>query len=224
MNSHYFYTYTSPRPASTHHFYRSMCPTVITPPMQWPNNYSLYPPCIPTKYQFPLNLVSRSTRGFQGSDPSAFHHYHQTSPLPWCNYRLMSNPYWHYHQRLYANLSAPVAPVAPTPTRLQRFQNQGGTWPEGFTLRGELRWGRLKRVYGPRRELLEIVREDLRRVYGTYPRTDVSITYQGGEYVVRGDTHVGEQEYRVERRIVRQQESPEGESMSEVVEKRRKMR
>lgn len=125
----------------------------------------------------------------------------------------MSNSYWNYHQGLYAN---------PPPTRPQKFQNQVGTWPEGFTLRGELRWGRLERVYGPRRELPEFVREDLRRVYGTYPRTDVSITYQGGEYMVRGDTHVGEQEYRVERRIVRQQESPEGDSMSEVVEKRRR--
>lgn len=129
-----------------------MYPTVITPPMQWPNIYSLYPPFIPIQYQFPLNLLSRSTRGFQGSDPSAFHHYHQPSPLPWCNYRLMSNSYWNYHQGLYAN---------PPPTRPQKFQNQVGTWPEGFTLRGELLWGRLERVYGHRWELPEFVREDL---------------------------------------------------------------
>lgn len=86
----------------------------------------------------------------------------------------------------------------------------------------ELRWGKLQRVYGRPRDLPDFVREDLRRAYGTYPRTDVSITYRGGEYVVRGDPHVGDQEYRVEKKVVRQLESPHQDRSSEVVEGRKK--
>lgn len=79
-------------------------------------------------------------------------------------------------------------------------------------------------MYGPRKELPNFVKEDLRRVYGTYPRTDVSISLQGGEFVVHGDPRVGEQDYRVEKRVVRQTESPEADSVSVIVEQRRKKR
>ncbi|XP_073452257.1 uncharacterized protein C10orf95 homolog [Aquarana catesbeiana] len=82
------------------------------------------------------------------------------------------------------------------------------TWPEGFTMKGELQWGRLDRVFGVRRELPEFVKEDLRRVYGTYPRTFVSITYQNGEYLVKGDPKVGEQEYTIEKKVIRQPPTP----------------
>lgn len=79
-----------------------------------------------------------------------------------------------------------------------------GSWPDGFTLRGELCWGKLKRVFGASQELPDFVKEDLRQMYGTYPSTSVNITYQRGEFVVRGEPRVGEQEYQVEKRLVRQ--------------------
>ena len=79
-------------------------------------------------------------------------------------------------------------------------------------------------MFGPRRELPEFVREDLRRVYGTYPRTHLSIAYRGGEYVVKADPHVGEQEYRVERRVVRQDQSPGEAGGARDTRKRKKRR
>lgn len=75
-------------------------------------------------------------------------------------------------------------------------------------MKGELHWGRLERVFGVRRELPEFVKEDLRRVYGTYPRTFVSISYQNGEYLVKGDPKVGEQEYTIEKKVIRRQQTP----------------
>lgn len=134
--------------------------------------------------------------------PYSFWHYPQVSPpLPYYN------PYANYHP--YAT-----------------YQRQGwDAWPEGFTLRGELRWGKLERVVGPRRDLPEFVKEDLRRVYGTYPRTDISITYHNGEYVVKGEPRVGEQEYRVEKRIIRKESIPtvsETEDSSEDRKKKKK--
>ncbi|KAL6487393.1 hypothetical protein MHYP_G00040190 [Metynnis hypsauchen] len=51
-------------------------------------------------------------------------------------------------------------------------------------------------------------------MYGTYPSTVVSISHHRGEFVVRGDPRVGEQEYCVEKKVVRKVESPHyGESM-----------
>ena len=92
-------------------------------------------------------------------------------------------------------------------------------------MRGELHWGRLERVVGPRRDLPEFVRDDLRRVYGTYPRTDVSITYHNGEFLVRGNPMVGEQEYRIEKRIIRKEPTPtvsETEESSEDQKRKKK--
>lgn len=154
-------------------------------------------------------------------DYKEYHHYYGTHP------RLCSNNPFLNYQHMYANTAvvapAPVVPVVPSQPTPPRIHPQSGVWPEGFTLRGELRWGRLERVYGPHRELPGFVTEDLRRVYGTYPRTDLSITYRSGEYIVRGDPHVGEQEYRMERRVVRQEQSSE-EDVSEVTGKRKKKR
>ncbi|XP_051829924.1 uncharacterized protein C10orf95 homolog [Antechinus flavipes] len=76
-------------------------------------------------------------------------------------------------------------------------------WSEGSFFSGELRWGRINRCWSPIKELPDFVRDDLLRVYGTYPYTEVHITYQDGEFLVRGKPRVGQQEYRVERRVVR---------------------
>ncbi|XP_062319149.1 uncharacterized protein LOC134022005 [Osmerus eperlanus] len=216
---HFFHPYSFPAPYS----YSTMIPSSLPPHALSSYNGSRRLPPIHPQYPLlfnpppqPFCLGGRDRRRGPQDPGQQYHHYY--SPWPW---HMWSNNLLNY-QHLYSHPQAPPAPVAPTPPKPSRFQTQ--TWPEGFTLRGDLRWGRLERVYGPRRELPEFVREDLRRVYGTYPRTDLSITYQGGEYVVRGDPHVGEQEYRVERRVVQLAESPEGDSVSEVVEERKKKR
>lgn len=182
--------------------------------VQWHNN-SQY--LVTRPITIPLEVHYKEYHHYYGTYP---HHYHGTYPRLWSN-----NPFLNY-QHMYANTAvvapAPRVPVAPSQPPPPRIHPQSGVWPEGFTLRGELRWGRLEKVYGPRRELPEFVNEDLRRVYGTYPRTDLSITYRAGEYTVRGDPHVGEQEYKVERRVVRQEESSEEEDVSEAMDKKKK--
>ncbi|XP_041066178.1 uncharacterized protein LOC121290087 [Carcharodon carcharias] len=98
-------------------------------------------------------------------------------------------------------------------------------WPEGFSMKGELHWGKMERVFGPKRELPDFVQDELRRVYGTYPKTIVTVTYQNGEYLVKGDPKVGEQKYKVEKKVIRRPPTPsdeEGDSISEVVEKRKR--
>lgn len=45
-------------------------------------------------------------------------------------------------------------------------------------------------------------------MYGTYPRTHVMITYQNGEFLVKGDPMVGEQEYTVEKKVIRRGPTP----------------
>ncbi|XP_066549731.1 uncharacterized protein LOC136716137 [Amia ocellicauda] len=178
---------------------------------QWPpiqaagsnTNGHFLPPIYP---QRPVTLVWEAP---QLGAPVEYHHFYGINPLS------LLNPYWYW-------------PYARPPHNNWGYgarrseQQSSGAWPEGFTMKGELRWGKLERVYGQRKELPEFVKEDLRRVYGTYPRTDVSVTYQGGEYVVRGDPRVGDQEYKVEKKVVRQVESPEGDSVSEIVEKKKK--
>lgn len=66
-------------------------------------------------------------------------------------------------------------------------------------MRGELQWGKLGKVFGPKKDLPEFVKDDLRRVYGTYPRTNVSISYRKGEFLVKGDPKIEDQEYTVEK-------------------------
>ncbi|XP_077733994.1 uncharacterized protein C10orf95 homolog isoform X1 [Canis aureus] len=76
-------------------------------------------------------------------------------------------------------------------------------WPEGASQQAELRWGRVERALDPRLELPDLVRRELRRVYGTYPRTDVRVTYRGGQFLLRAAPRVREHEYRVQRRVLR---------------------
>lgn len=183
----------------------------------WPSHF--LPPIQPPS-QLPVTLVVPSIGGPQETTgQTEFHFFYGSMPVQ------VSVPPWHYNKPLWSQpfvkppLSQRLGPVKPN-----HSQPLTASWPDTFTLRGELRWGRLERVYGPRRELPDFVKEDLRRVYGTYPRTDVSISFQGGEFVVHGDPRVGEQEYRVEKKVVRQLESPEADSVSVTVEQRRKKR
>lgn len=48
------------------------------------------------------------------------------------------------------------------------------------------------------------IRQPVTTVYGTHPSTAVNITCHRDEFVVRGEPRVGEQEYRVEKGLVRQ--------------------
>nr|XP_015203168.1 PREDICTED: uncharacterized protein LOC107077410 [Lepisosteus oculatus]XP_015203169.1 PREDICTED: uncharacterized protein LOC107077410 [Lepisosteus oculatus] len=196
------YSYLCAHPAS--HPFPSPYSAATSPPT-WLDHGPFLPPIhgYPPR---PLTLVSQDW----GGGHVEYHHFYGLNPLA------LLSPYWPWPY------SQPARPQGYGPGRSQAQIE--GSWPEGFTLRGELRWGKLDRVYGPRRELPDFVKEDLRRVYGTYPRTDLCVTFQGGEYVVRGDPRVGEQEYKVEKKVMRQVETPEEGSTSETAEKRKKQK
>ncbi|XP_075468603.1 uncharacterized protein C10orf95 homolog [Ascaphus truei] len=143
-----------------------------------------------------------------------YHHFYGTNPM------YASIPNWYYphfnpmpaysNSMNYSNPQTYHKPVT-------------DVWPEGFTMKGELQWGKLGRIFGLKRDLPEFVKDDLRRVYGTYPKTLVAITYQNGEYLVKGDPRVGEQEYTVEKKVIRRQPTPDSEdSMSDTKQKRKK--
>ncbi|XP_069756254.1 uncharacterized protein [Narcine bancroftii] len=96
-----------------------------------------------------------------------------------------------------------------------------GGWPEGTSLRGDLHWGKMEQIYGPRRELPDFLQDELRRVYGTYPKTFVIITYRNGGYLVKAEPKVGEQKYKVEKKVIRRSPAP-SDNESEVVEKQKR--
>ncbi|KAB1271133.1 hypothetical protein Cadr_000009478 [Camelus dromedarius] len=148
----------------------------------------------------PQNLSAR-----RWAAPQEYHCFHGVSaPLT------VAPPFWAFPQAYSAALQPPF--LAPGYNRALRQEPEAAglvatevwaPWPEGGTLQAELRWGRVERTLGPRLELPDFVRQELRRVYGTYPRTDVRVTYRGGEFLVQGAPRLREPEYRVERRVLR---------------------
>ncbi|XP_029392375.1 uncharacterized protein LOC110334892 [Mus pahari] len=123
-----------------------------------------------------------------------------------------------------------AAPGSSFPASAVSAPSQPGrdaTWPEGSSLELQLRWGRVERMRGPSLPLPDAVRRDLRRVYGTYPRTDVRVTQRGGQFLVRAVPRVGEPEYKVARRVVRKPasgddgDSGDGPAASEAVQRGR---
>lgn len=201
QTSPYSYLSHGPNPAS------QMSQATTYPPIQMNNLYSR-----------PQAVSLDRNNGYNdySAHQMVYHHIYGASPY------FHPHPYWQFPQASPLPLYNPYANYYP---HAAYQQPRWDVWPEGFTLRGELHWGRLERVAGPRRDLPEFVREDLRRVYGTYPRTDVSITYYNGEYLVRGDPIVGEQEYRIEKRIIRKEPTPtvsETEESSEDKKKKKK--
>lgn len=119
-------------------------------------------------------------------------------------------PWWAFPQAYAAALRPPFpapgyqGPSLQSPTaRGAAVAESWSSWPEGSSLQVELRWGRVERATGPRLELPDFVRRELRRVYGTYPRTDLRVTFRGGEFLVQGAPRIGEPEYRVQRRLLR---------------------
>ncbi|XP_075697180.1 uncharacterized protein C10orf95 homolog [Rhinoderma darwinii] len=161
------------------------------------NNGFLFPP-------IQMHNFTSRPYSFAAGDPYypqngrvEYHHFYGANPY--------SFPSWQY----------PSYNSAPAYGPLMNYNNshipqQVNTivWPEGFTMKGELQWGRLERVFGVKRDLPEFVKDDLRRVYGTYPRTFVAITYQNGEYLVKADPKVGEQEYTIEKKVIRREPTP----------------
>lgn len=137
--------------------------------------------------------------------PREYHCFHAPgAPLD------VAPPLWGFPQAYSAALHPPFpapsypglslqAPAAARPAATESW----APWPEGGSLQAELRWGRVERALGPRLELPAFVLRELRRVYGTYPRTDVRVTYRGGEFLLQGAPRVLEPEYRAERRVLR---------------------
>ncbi|XP_037352871.1 uncharacterized protein C10orf95 homolog [Talpa occidentalis] len=135
--------------------------------------------------------------------PREYHCFHHAAAPP-----AAVPPWWAFPQAYAAALRPPFSapsylgpslPAAPGPATAEEW----APWPEGGSLQAELRWGRVERASDPRLELPDYVRRELRRAYGTYPRTDVRVTYRAGEFLLRAAPRVREPEYRVERRALR---------------------
>ncbi|OCT70007.1 hypothetical protein XELAEV_18036933mg [Xenopus laevis] len=157
----------------------------VLPPIQM-HNFSSRPfPLFDGQVYYPQEF----TKGHR-----EYHHFYGVNPY----YAL---PNWYY----------PRYSGVPPYNHSKNYNNKHikpNRWPEGFTIKGELYWGKLERVFGMKRELPEFVKDDLRRVYGTYPRTFVAITYQNGEFLVKGDPKIEEQEYTVEKKVVQREPTP----------------
>lgn len=97
-------------------------------------------------------------------------------------------------------LPAPGDPGSLAPAPAETAAASRAPWPEGGSLRAELRWGRVERAWGARLALPDPVRRELRRAYGTFPRTDVRVTFRGGEFLLEAAPRVGEPEVRARRR------------------------
>lgn len=128
--------------------------------------------------------------------PRELHCFHGTGPA-----LAFSTPPWWAFPLLGAAAPGSSFPASglSAPSRPARE----AAWPEGSSLQLQLRWGRVERMRGPPLPLPDAVRRDLRRVYGTYPRTDVRVTQRGGQFLLRAEPRVGEPEYKVARRVVR---------------------
>ncbi|XP_044293541.1 uncharacterized protein C10orf95 homolog [Varanus komodoensis] len=186
-----------------------------SPMPEMPHATMFHPIHLHNFYSRPLAVIMDHSNGYNDNPANQveYHHIHGASPY-FCPY-----PFWHFPQVSPLPLYNPYA----NHQLYAAYQRPSfDAWPEGFTLRGELRWGKLERVVGPRRDLPEFVKDDLRRVYGTYPRTDVNITYNNGEFIVKGDPRIGEQEYRIEKRIIRKQPTPTSSEAEDNSENRRK--
>ncbi|XP_048192323.1 uncharacterized protein C10orf95 homolog [Perognathus longimembris pacificus] len=171
----------------------------------------LWPGQQPLPYTYPaapLRLPPIQTYRFcgQSAAPREYHRFYRAgAPLaapPWWNFlppyaEALGPPF-----SVAAGVSGRRSPPVPT---------WESPWPEGGSVQAELRWGRVERTRGPRLPLPAPVRRELRRVYGTYPHTDVRVTHRRGEFLLDAAPRVGEPEYRVERRLERRpQNGPDG--------------
>lgn len=177
----------------------------------------VWPPLQPLTYTYlPGPLLLPPIQAHFCSRPPALSAGDWTAPREYhCFHGLGASPgaapsWWAFPQAYAAALRPPFpAPGYPGPS-LQAPVAAGTAaaeswvpWREGESLQAELRWGRVERALGPRLELPDFVRRELRRVYGTYPRTDVRVTFRGGEFLLQAAPRVSEPEYRVRRRLLR---------------------
>lgn len=171
----------------------------------------------------------RDLCGGEWAAPREYHCFHATgAPLEF------APPFWVFPPAYAAALRPPFpAPgylgpsLQASAATAQAAVESGAQWPEGGTVQAELRWGRVERALGPRLELPDSVRRELRRVYGTYPRTNVRVTYRGGEFLLRGSPRLREPEYRVERGALRSpasSDSGDNSPAGEAVERGRRQK
>ncbi|XP_049711522.1 uncharacterized protein C10orf95 homolog [Loxodonta africana] len=178
----------------------------------WPPLQPLIYTCLPA----PLLLPPIQTHNFYSGTPSLsavewaapgeYHFYYGPSePLP------AAPPLWAFPQAYAAALSPPFpltsygGPLLQHPAAAAAAvaaSDSWTPWPEDSSLQAELRWGCVERTQGPQRQLPDYLLRELRRVYGTYPRTDVRITYRRGEFLLQAAPRVREPEYSVQRRVV----------------------
>ncbi|KAM6184791.1 uncharacterized protein C10orf95 homolog [Rhynchocyon petersi] len=181
-----------------------------------PSGEGLWPPLQPLTYTYlpapPLlppiqahNFCSwpPSLSAGEWAVPREYHcFYGPNAPLP------AASPFWAFSPAHPGalNLQFPgsgyAGPVLQPPAAAEAGESWAA-WPEGSSLQAELRWGRVERLLGPRHQLPDYLLRELRRVYGTYPRTDMRITYRRGEFLLQATPRVGEPEYHVERRVLR---------------------
>lgn len=181
---------------------------VCLPPGEgvWPRLQPLTYTCLPA----PLLLPPIQTHSFcsrpagLSAAPREFHFFHGASAAP-----AVPPPWWPLRPPgagagTLGSSSSAAAAAAPVPSQPAPAAASRAQWPEGSSLQLQLRWGRVERSRGPPPPLPlpDAVRRHLRRVYGTYPRTDVRVTRRGGQFLVRAAPRVGEPEYRVARRVV----------------------
>ncbi|KAM4852503.1 uncharacterized protein C10orf95 homolog isoform 1-T3 [Thomomys bottae] len=134
----------------------------------------------------------------QAAAPREYHRFYRAGGTP------AAPPWWNFPPPYAGALGLPFSDATSVPGRRSppapRWESQ---WPEGGSVQAELRWGLVERTHGPRLQLPDPVRQELRRVYGTYPHTDVRVTHRRGEFLLRAAPRVGEPEYRVARRLER---------------------
>ncbi|XP_076980527.1 uncharacterized protein C10orf95 homolog [Tamandua tetradactyla] len=190
-----------------------------------PPGEGLWPPLQPLTYTYlstPLLLPPIQSHNFcsrpcgECAAPREYHlFYGPGTPLA------AMQPWWAFPQ---AYATAPYTPfpaagyVGPELQPLSATETVEAEtwtpWPEGGSLQAELRWGYVERAVGPRLHLPDFVRRELRRAYGTFPHTDVRITYRRGQFLLQAAPRVPEPENRVERRVRRRLASGGGDSRS----------
>lgn len=168
-----------------------------------PPGEGVWPRLQPLAYTYlpaPLLLPPIQTHNFCSRPaPREFHCFHGAGAA-----LAATPPWWAFPPPGAATLGSSFpAAGAPAPSQPAPEGERWVPWPEGSSLQLQLRWGRVERTRGPPLPLPDALRRQLRRVYGTYPRTDVRVTQRGGQFLLRAAPRVGEPEYRVARRVLR---------------------
>lgn len=186
-----------------------------------PRGESVWPPLLPFTYTYlpvPLLLPPIQAHNFcsrpaslsvgEWAAPREYHRFYGPGVS-----LAAAPPWWAFPPAHATALSSPVPAARVLGPSLQESAAESwAPWPEGGSVQAELRWGRVERTHGQSLQLPDFVRQELRRLYGTYPRTDVRVTYSRGEFLLQAAPRVGNPEYRVERRVLRRPGSGDSSS------------